>query len=469
MPTAEPLPDNIRRIAVLVASVDSATARQLLLHLPTSVAKHVRRALQNLGPISAAERQRILTEFQTTAAKHNQATVGQAIAAPVALSAVSDVDFGLNTNDSFSHAHAYSSSLAEHTEGGGSPLYAARAVARFDSQSSSRENSQPSWKLLDSRALSHFLRGERATLIAVVINQLSPETGVSLLQQLPATTHREVLQAIANLQDIDDEAMQSIEEHLAERLKDYEQQVKSESKGTRRIATLLAAAPPELQESWSKFVHIAFESSQDSSLETPQTTGLPASASSAATPGSINSARPNQATARDGLTAPASLSAATSMDAAHGSHVAATVNVQRDGSQSESFTDFNLDDDHYVLPFPQPHDARPLSNTDRSLIQLEFEQVLSLSTHQLAQVLTATDSQTVLLALAGASHAFMKRFYSMLTKVDGKALARRLSRIGPLNLRDIDEAQRSIAELAAKMLPPRSHRTSHPQALRAVA
>ena len=71
MPTAEPVPDNIRRIAVLVSSVDSATARQLLLHLPTSVAKHVRRALQNLGPISVAERQRILTEF-IEAAKENR-------------------------------------------------------------------------------------------------------------------------------------------------------------------------------------------------------------------------------------------------------------------------------------------------------------------------------------------------------------------------------------------------------------
>ena len=75
--------------------------------------------------------------------------------------------------------------------------------------------------------------------------------------------HREVLQAIANLQDIDEEAMQSIEAHLAERIKDYEQQVNGEAKGTRRVAALLAAAPPELQESWSRFVHMSIDQSNE--------------------------------------------------------------------------------------------------------------------------------------------------------------------------------------------------------------
>ena len=127
------------------------------------------------------------------------------------------------------------------------------------------------------------------------------------------------------------------------------------------------------------------------------------------------------------------------------------------------------DDDPYIIPFPGSGELPPLSNTDRSLIQIEFEQILSLSTQQLAQVLSAAESQTVLLALAGASPTFMKRFYAMLTKPDGKALASRLSKIGPLKLRDIDEAQRSIAELAAKLTSPRPSRNSHTQPLRVAA
>lgn len=460
MPIAELLPDTIRRIAVLVASVDSATARQLLLHLPTSVAKQVRRALQNLGPISPAERQRILTEYQAISAKQNQATASQPTAVPVVApqtpsfannnsNPADNVRAGSMTNDAYTPAQAFAPSLAEHSERGGSPLYSTPPLV-------SQDASQPSWKQMDIRALSHFLCSERATVIAVVINQLSPDTGVALLQQLPATTHREVLRAIANLQDIDEEAMRSLEEHLAERLKNYEQQVNSEAKGTRRVAALLAAAPPELQETWSRFVHIAIDASQDSSSDTPSMSQMQStSASSAKEP------KPTAITEKTTTTSP-------SGESPVGSQVVKNVDASVADSTSP-LADSAFDDDPHILQFPGPSDTRPLSNTDRSLIQLEFEQILSLSTHQLAQVLTAAESQTVLLALAGASPSFMKRFYAMLTKADSKALASRLSKIGPLKLRDIDEAQRSIAELAARLLSPHPHRVSQSQTLRVAA
>ncbi len=460
MSTAEPLPDNIRRIAVLVSSVDSATAHQLLLHLPTSVAKQVRRALQNLGPVSAGERQRILAEFQSTAARQNKVAPARTdTSAPASTP----------TPQPFSHADAHGAplngfaqpaeshpaapiraySLAEHSERGGSPLYP-------DQTNGTADASQPTWKRMDIRALSHFLRGERATVIAVVLNQLSPETGVALLQLLPASIHREVLQAISNLQDIDAEAMQSIEEHLAERLLDYEQQITSEAKGTRRVAALLAAAPPELQETWSRFVHLAITPTDlpmDAQAESSAKTKSPmAGATTFHVPAASPSAYPQEP-----LQQPTSTKTTPA---------AVAPQTPKMSSTDESMQD----DEPMILPFPgaksrgikeeDERDLLPLSDTDRSLIQLEFESILSLSTHQLAQVLTAAESHTVLLALAGASPAFMKRFYAMLTKTDAKALASRLSKIGPLKLRDIDEAQRSIAELAAKLRTPGSQRSN---------
>jgi len=305
---------------------------------------------------------------------------------------------------------------------------------------------------MDTRALSHFLRAQRASVIAVVINQLPPDTGVSLLQQLPAATHREVLQAVASLQDIDLEAMQSIEEHLAERLKDYEQQINGEAKGTRRVAALLAAAPPELQEIWSRFVHIAIDPSNDATSAIEPTPKL----QSALQPNDTKQTNSN-----------ADANHPLSVESPIGSRIA--IVEMKSTNATAPFDDSILDDDPYILPFPGANEPRPLSNIDRSLIQIEFEQILSLSTHQLAQILTAAESQAVLLALAGASPSFMRQFYAMLTKADGKALASRLSKIGPLKLRDIDEAQRSIAELAAQLMSPRSNRTSHTQSLRVAA
>lgn len=460
MSTAESLPDNIRRIAVLVASVDSATAQQLLLHLPTSIAKQVRRALQNLGPVSPSERQRILAEFQSTAARQNQTPAPAAstqipsMQQPGHFAQPSHYSASPNTNAPLSpHQHlqsqAYAPSLAEHSERGGSPLYSA---------SSASDDSLPSWKRMDIRALSHFLRNERAIVVAVVINQLSPDTGVSLLQQLPVNMHREVLQAIATLQDIDEEAMHSIEEHLAERIKDYEQQVNGEAKGTRRVAALLAAAPPELQETWSRFMHIAIDPSNGTQEIQAGSTQASVSQANSATrnqlPSDLNQPTPAARTAASATSQSTVIDTKTNATATR-------ADVSRDVSRD--------DEEPYIIPFPGPNDPLQLSNTDRSLIQIEFEQILTLSAHQLAQVLTAADSHTVLLALAGASPSFMKQFYALLTKSDAKALASRLGKIGPLKLRDIDEAQRSISELAAKLVSPSAHRASRLKSARVAA
>ena len=499
MPTAEPLPDNIRRIAVLVSSVDSATARQLLLHLPTPIAKQVRTALQNLGPVSPRERQRILAEFHSTAAKQSPGTGVQAVAnGPVAQpgsSQAAHATVGFD-NGSSNRAAGYQTpvaaysqvaplatshapSLAQHSERTAYPAHYSDSPRSFAEQPVAPESidlSLPSWARMDIRALSHFLRSERSTVIAVVINQLPPHTGVALLQQLPAAMHREVLQAIANLQDFDAEAMQAIEEHLSERLKDYELKISSEAKGTRRVAALLAAAPAELQETWSRFVHIAVDPTDEASTAS-------AAMTPAVTPASLSAeVAPKQVVAPSAMEQ--AVTRAAQVEAALESHVVTTVDA---GSTTRNAQPSNpaqanrpsqsnvpaqpLEDEAYILPFPGPGEPKPLSAVDRSLIQLEFEQILTLSTQQLAQILTATNSHTVLLALAGASPSFMKRFYSMLNKADAKALASRLSQIGPLRLREIDEAQRTISELAAKLIASRSTatRSTTSQSLRVAA
>jgi flagellar motor switch protein FliG len=453
MSTAGPLPDNIRRIAVLVSSVDTATARQLLLHLPTAIARQVRHALQNLGPVTSTERQRILTEFQSTAARQNQPAAAAIPTLPAVPASNAPNFFSSGdpqqhvqsyANENLLHSQSYAPSLAEHSERGGSPLYGPSTEVA--------DAAQPSWKRMDIRALSHFLRAERASVVAVVVNQLPPDKGVALLQQMPVAMHRDVLQAIANLQEIDEDAMQSIEEHLAERIKDYEQQINGEAKGTRRLAALLAAAPPELQESWSRFVHLAIDpatesTSQANSQATMQAVAQPAEPQLNAKPETVQPLAVQSSTLEIGAAA-----------------------EERSIVQKVSPAEDIASDAPYIIPFPGANDLQPLSNNDRSLLQIEFEEILSLSAQQLAQVLSAAESHTVLLALAGASPSFMKRFYAMLTKPDAKALAGRLSKIGPLKLRDIDEAQRSISELAAQLTASsRSSRASHSQSLRVAA
>lgn len=446
MTTAEPLNDNIRRIAVLVASVDTAVGRQLLLHLPTEIAKQVRRALQHLGPIDPGERQRILAEFHSTAAKQSASKASTlAPGVPAAPDARPAMPPGFS-GASHTQAALPSSPLPQAaTVQAGTQLPSelpgeGRASTSLGERVASVESS---WKSMDAKTLARFIRGERATVIAVVLNQLAPQMGVAVMQSLPVELHRDVLHQLTNLQDIDDDAMAAIEEHLSERLQDYQRE-HHESLGARRVAALMAAAPEELKQTWAHLLNTPAHVHDNISL--PKNDHIaPAVANGTSQPAPF--AAPSLQTQPQALPVDvSSTSTQTSLASPQGSAAAEHDSTASHLRRAEA----SGDEGARILPFPGPS-VSALSAVDRSLIQLEFESILQLPANELAQLLSAADTQSVLLALAGASPSFMKRFYSILTKADAKILAKRLAQIGPLKLRDIDDAQRKIADMAASM------------------
>ncbi len=474
MPAVES-PNKLRRIAVLIASVDATTARQLLLQLPTDMAKEVRGILQTIGPIDPAERQRIVAEFQSTAARHvrsappTQASAQRGSAAPRIdeRSPMTTASGPLHLEPRLANASAPQVSSAVHA-------YDKTAPRGYDqgwphqsagpSQPTLSADDEPTdvtitWKRMDTRGLSQLLAGERPTVIAVVISQLAPEMGVSLLQQLPVALHSDVLQRMVHLQDIDTEAMQAIDEHLAERLKDYEHQVNSEAQNGRRISSLIAVAPAHLQQTWLQMLRETHNASMIPNIEAalrPSTTGT--SPQSPPTHDNAASSSPPQTrmNTEPNLNSTVFGSVITTADAATANPAAPTTAAAIPASESA----MEATENSHILLFPGLAAAATPHHVDRSLLQLDFERILQLSPHQLAQVLTQAESQTVLLALAGASPAFMKRFYLMLTKSDAKILASRLSEIGQLKLRDIDDAQRQIVELKVKLFSSSQNRTT---------
>ncbi len=98
-----------------------------------------------------------------------------------------------------------------------------------------------------------------------------------------------------------------------------------------------------------------------------------------------------------------------------------------------------------MIPFPGPRASKPTVSSNRLA---EFEQLLELPTQVIAQVLAAAESDVVLLALAGATPRFMQRFNAMLERQDARLLQARLKKLGPINLRDVDEAQFQLCRLA---------------------
>lgn len=329
-----------------------------------------------------------------------------------------------------------------------------------------------SWTQLSPAALLRFVSHERPAVTAVVISQLAPPVAVEVLQHLPSETRRQVLLRLSRLGEIDPEAMQAIDEHLSLRLGEYQHTLASELENSRRMQSLLAAAPADIRAQW----HSILASESDHQAEAKQLEGQPHASQLDGTSQPDQQAVGKQAVGQQAVgkrttaepevtwTSQAaqtndvldiSGSVFTTVDAAAVVNNHQAVAERWVADQTVTNESFDIDGQASqpdLLPFPQRAElGNSTEAIDHSLIQLEFEQILHLPHWMLANLLSQTDSQLVLLALAGATPQFMKRFTDMLDRQDAKALQHRLQRIGPIRLRDVDQAQRVIVENASRM------------------
>lgn len=477
---------HVRRIAILVTSLDAAAARQLLVHMQPELASQVRQAIARLGHVDPREQKLILAEFRKQVLssspeeprKQSPRDGTVQAASDTALRPARQAGRTQETMESATYARELTSSKESPSGGTAEPRSrnataaeanvqnAATYHARFDALIGDDDvlTGQPrhavadrespysqSWKGLESEALIHLLRGERPTVIAVVLSQLSPESAVNLLKSMPLSEQSQILARLARLQEIDAEAMAAIDEHLALRLHDYRHEITSAKESLARMEALLSAASPQQRESWLQEI-----SNYDTELA--QLLGFPQIQIDRREPPTVANAN-SQSVAVPGPSQKPSLAVMPSTIDALKNHVVTTADP---------------------TPEPGSGDAGPRiislvekripTSNDSSLTSVEFERLLELPTQQLAEVLSTADADVVLLALAGASPEFMTRFYELLDRQDAKALQKRLRNIGPLNLRDIDEAQLEIAELAARIsLTSDPHGYSRHPATRAAA
>ena len=82
---------------------------------------------------------------------------------------------------------------------------------------------------------------------------------------------------------------------------------------------------------------------------------------------------------------------------------------------------------------------------------LTIQDLLQFSDSDFVTVLHACEPDTVLLALSGATKPFIKRVERLISSKDVKRLRKRLNTLGPIQLRDVDAAQRQISDTAMQM------------------
>lgn len=441
------LESRLRQIAILVASVDTTAARQLLMALPTEIAKRVRMMAADIGPVPPEERRALLAEFQKSQLQQK----------PTA---------------------------AQPETARSSPESSASfAPSGFQAASEQTIQPSPSWTRLSVETLVRLVRIERPTVIAVVLQQLPAAQAAAVLQHLPRSTTRDVLHALGSMQDIDEEASLAIDEHLSERLRDYHHKMETELEQTRRINDLLAAAPPELKQQWASWmrpdVYIdesAVQSArpvsatasalntldrlyQAATITTSDAAWLLsgkqqlAEAASAVLPGVTAAAAPQS---------PATAASATSAQQQSGeaARAASLANQPLSGSSSPATNRNSPSDSNegpHTIPFPgvQAAESTPvapaLTASQRKQLHSQMDKLLKLHPERLAQLLSGLDSQTILHSLAGASPSFMKRFRNMLEPEDAKHLDQRLQRIGTVSLRQLDEAQQRLLQAYSRM------------------
>ncbi|HBE66818.1 MAG TPA: hypothetical protein DDW52_01585 [Planctomycetaceae bacterium] len=425
----------IRQIAILLASVDAATAQQLLLHLPTETAKAVRGMAGKLGAVSAEEKTRIVNEFRKAATG-----AGSLVAESAPMANTAQIESPPTTIGDQPDAATTRSNVARHTD----------------------SVQHPKWGEISVASLLNFLRDERPAVIAVVVSQLEPAFAVQILQELPSATNRAVLQRMSTLGDVDATAMASIEEYLSERLEEYQQIYRSQAENRRRMDALLAAAPTALREQWQA----AFDEDDADEATSGDAKTQVNSAPTSTSDGEANSEKIHEpalaavndvqdsfepSSAAQSLENDSSDSAATILPFPRNPRDAASTKPPSSQANSSSyFVGANLADADHAEQVDEPPAAQ---RVDSSFIRLDFDALLDLQTEQLAAILSEPDSQTVLLALAGATPKFMQRFYSMLRSEDAHALRTRLSKLGTINLRDVDNAQLELLDLAERFLP----------------
>lgn len=435
----EDLSGTVRRIAILVTSLDAAAGRQLMMAMPSHLARDVRKAMSAMTSIDPVEQRKVLAEFRA------QAILSSEEARPQASSGASSphsVDKAANQERMASAAR------------GSAEFFPAHAVAQSHDDALAAKPVATAtdggvggpWQQLEIEAITELLLGERASVIAVLLSQIPPGRAAAVLSQLPKSQHRNILTQLSRLGEIDPEAMAAIDDYLASRIADYHHRRASETESLGRMQELLAAATPELRSSWQEIItetdnplarRLGIASEQAGSSR-----AMPAGQSQGMAQNKPITGRVSSRLAAGSPSAAGSAGSGQSLADLMAANVITTADAPVAQRASSG------DEEPKVIPFP----AVALERASHAGEIQEFEQILKLAPHQIARILAAADGQVVLLALAGASPAFMQRFTAMLDKQDSRDLQNRLKQLGTIHLQDVDEAQRRLCELASQVV-----------------
>lgn len=183
----------IRKVAILVSSLQPGAAEAVLRQIGPVRAAEVRRMMRRLGPIDPEEQRQVLDEFQR-AGRQAMAAPPEAIRRTAGNGVELDADLAARLG------------LASSKPRSGAP--------------SAPSGPRPFAALADAEAdkLASLLSIELPQTIALVLAHLTPEQSGAVLVRLPSGLQAEVVRRLIDLEEIDPEVLAEVEAALQSRL-----------------------------------------------------------------------------------------------------------------------------------------------------------------------------------------------------------------------------------------------------------
>ena len=405
----------IRQAAILLASVDSATARQLMQQMPATMVKAVRKAMVELGRIDSNEQKAVLAAFHSTVRRTGEPAKSDTMTPRVESPASS-----LKTNET--------SSIND---------------PRFSSPSTSVNLSQSDWGHYSTEQILDCLVTERPTVVAVVLSQLDPPTANQVLSKLSSQLKTDVLLQLSRLQHIDADILQDIKEQLQNKLATIRPAETLESDlGLPKLKSILEAGGEKLKTELCQTLQQAGE-----------------------VDGSLKMWLEEQLRSADRKNSETVLATDTSEDFAKSGVVSSVT----PGTKSSDIRLHQPDDgsawkgtSESMSRSPRRVDRSEItsdqSNFDAAFATFEFDDLKRIDLNDLATILQNCDPRALLISLSGADNELMQRISLLFSPRDWKRLKDRLRTLGNISVDDQIMARRFVADAAQSLIDETMHR-----------
>lgn len=391
------LSPSLRKAAILLRSLDAESATVLLAQLSDDEARAVREAMKNLGDLDPLEQEELRHELRSPVAEIEEHDHGGV-----------ELDFStaVTQQEDMATLHArVAPELVDPTPAVTRPF---------------------GWiEGGDLPSLAAILEREHLSTVAVVLSHLPPELASQVLDALPMSRRAAALERLADLGESDRDCLEVIERELAEWIATQKAEKQRRADRLQSIQAILSHSPGATCASVLQEI-----ARHDQSLA--DEIGPVRSATRARQAMKLVERSLGEQAVGLRKSPPSRLATATR-----------SVEPRRVETQPTPKPVAIEETPPPTPPAPKPAPAPK--------IDYPFERITELNQQQLAELFRHCDSETVVLALAGASEQVTSHIERLLPKSVVKELNRRMHNLSSIRLSDLGKAQSQLAETAGRM------------------